>query len=347
MSWITIDGSAGEGGGQVLRTALGLSLVTGRPFRIDRIRAGRRKPGLLRQHLTAVRAAADVGRARISGDELGSASLAFEPAAIHGGEYHWTVGTAGSATLVLQAVLPALLAAREPSTLTLEGGTHNPSAPPFDFLARTFLPALRRMGVSIEAALDAYGFYPAGGGRCRVTIEPCPSLAPIALNERGPVELRARALVSALPEAIAARELAIVRARLGLGRDRCRIECIDAPAGPGNIVMIEIGSERSTEIVTGFGEKGVAAEEVALQACRGARRLLDAEVPVGPHLADQLLVPMALAGGGTFRTVEPTPHTRTNRDVIGLFMDVPIVFEHEQGDVYRVTVGTRIEETTS
>src|SRR5262245_20843463 len=116
MQWITIDGSAGEGGGQVLRTALALSLVTGRPFRIERIRARRAKSGLLRQHLTAVQAAADVGRARVSGNALGSDTLSFEPGTIHGGEHRWSVGTAGSATLVLQAVLPALLAAPGAST---------------------------------------------------------------------------------------------------------------------------------------------------------------------------------------------------------------------------------------
>src|SRR5262245_2007058 len=161
--WITIDGSAGEGGGQILRTALALSLVTARPFRIERIRAGRPKPGLLRQHLTAVQAAAKVGAARISGAEVGSLELTFEPTGLRGGAYDFAVGTAGSATLVLQTLLPALLRAREPSQLTIEGGTHNPYAPPFDFLARTFLPVLRRMGAAIEARLEAPGFYPAGG----------------------------------------------------------------------------------------------------------------------------------------------------------------------------------------
>ena len=205
--WITIDGSEGEGGGQILRTALALSLVTGRPFRIDGIRAGRRKPGLMRQHLTAVQGAAQVSGARVSGGDLGSRTLSFEPSQVRGGEYRLAVGTAGSATLVLQTVLPALLLAREPSRLTLEGGTHNPYAPPFDFLARTFLPILRRMGASIDVRLEMHGFYPAGGGRFAVAIEPCAALGRLSLLERGATRVTARAIVASLPETIAKREL--------------------------------------------------------------------------------------------------------------------------------------------
>jgi RNA 3'-terminal phosphate cyclase (ATP) len=337
--WITIDGSAGEGGGQMLRTALALSLVTGRPFRIERIRAGREKPGLLRQHLTAVHAAAAVGRAAVTGGELGSTALTFEPSAIEGGEYRWTVGTAGSATLVLQAVLPALIVAKAPSTLTLEGGTHNPFAPPYDFLARTFVPALRRMGATIDTAIDRYGFYPAGGGCYRVSIVPAPSLEPIALLERGDVRVRARALVSALPEEIAKRELTIVRERLGLDRESCHVETVDSSIGPGNILFIAIEGEPVTEIVTGFGEKQVSAEQVAARACAEARALLAAGVPVGPYLADQLLIPMALAGGGAFRTLAPSRHTVTNARVIRQFIDVPIAFDREADTVYRVSIG--------
>ena len=165
---LTIDGSVGEGGGQILRTALALALVTGTPFRIHAIRARRRKPGLLRQHLTAVNAAATVGGASTDGASLGSRELTFRPGRITPGEYRFAVGTAGSTGLVLQTVLPPLLLASGPSTVTVEGGTHNPGAPPFDFLARVFLPLLRRMGAHVEARLDRPGFYPAGGGQCTV-----------------------------------------------------------------------------------------------------------------------------------------------------------------------------------
>jgi RNA 3'-terminal phosphate cyclase (ATP) len=180
--WITIDGATGEGGGQILRSTLALSLVTGRPFRIENIRAGRAKPGLLRQHLTAVQAATQVSQARVTGADLGSRTLSFEPSQVRGGDYRLAVGTAGSATLVFQTVLPALLRAREATRLTLEGGTHNPLAPPFDFLAKTFLPIVRRMGASVDVRLDAYGFYPAGGGSFTATIELCARLCPVTLS---------------------------------------------------------------------------------------------------------------------------------------------------------------------
>lgn len=336
---IAIDGSEGEGGGQILRTALALSLATGRPFRISKIRAGRRKPGLLRQHLTAVHAAIAVSGGRANGAELGSSDLAFEPARVRGGEYGLAVGTAGSATLVLQTVLPALLFADGPSRLTLEGGTHNPFAPPFDFLATTFMPVLRRMGAAVDLRLEACGFYPAGGGRFTAAIEPCARLEPVSLLERGPVTVCARVLLASLPEAIARRELGVVCGRLGLDRSVCRIERADTSVGPGNVVMIEIESETVSEVVTGFGLKSVSSEKVAAQACAEAEAYLASGAPVGIHLADQLLIPMALAGGGTFLTSKPTAHTVTNAGVIQRFVDVPIAIAHERGDIYRVSVG--------
>jgi RNA 3'-terminal phosphate cyclase (ATP) len=341
--WITVDGSEGEGGGQILRTALALSLVTGRPFRIERFRAGRRKPGLLRQHLTAVQAAVDVSGARVSGAELGSRALSFEPAQVRGGDYHLAVGTAGSATLGLQAVLPALLVAREPSRLTLEGGTHNPYAPPFDFLAKTFLPVLRRMGAVVEVSLETYGFYPAGGGRFSVTIEPSPRLSRLSLLERGETRVHARALVALLGANIAKRELRVVRERLGIEPEPCQAETGETSVGPGNVLMIMIEGETVSEVVTGFGVKGVSAEKVAEHACNEVQAHLAAGVHVGIHLADQLLIPMALVGRGTFRTRKPTAHTMTNADVIQRFLDVSVAVEHEGNDVYRVSVGSAIK----
>ena len=342
--WITIDGSAGEGGGQILRTALTLSLVTGRPFRIERIRAGRRKPGLLRQHLTAVRAAAEVGLARVSGSELGSQTVTFDPSEIRAGTYELAVGTAGSATLVFQTLLPALLSARVASRLTIDGGTHNPQAPPFEFLARTFLPVLRLMGVRVEARLDRPGFYPAGGGRISVDIEPCPALRPLTVLERGSTRVRAHALVASLPENIGKREMSVVRERLGLDRVLCRVETVDTSVGPGNLVMILIEGDPVTEVMTGFGIKGVSAEQVASDACDEAERYLRSDVAIGAHLADQLLVPMAMAGGGSFRTLRPTAHTLTNAGVVQRFLDVSIAIDTESEDVSRITVRSRQEQ---
>lgn len=337
---ITIDGSFGEGGGQILRTALALSLVTGKPFRIENVRAGRKRPGLRRQHLTAVMAAAEVGRAKVRGAEVGSKELTFEPTGARAGEYRFAVGTAGSATLVLQTVLPALATAREPSALVLEGGTHNPFAPPYDFLEKTFLPVLNGMGPRVTAKLRRHGFYPAGGGRFDVAIEPVEGLRRVDLLERGEVVgKRARALVARLPVSIAERELAVLERSLGFTPEECAAEEIGASSGPGNVVMIEIECEHVTELVTGFGQRGVRAEKVARSAGEEAREYLASGVPVGRHLADQLLVPMALAaGGGSFRTLAPSSHTKTNAEVVRRFLDVDVILERTGRNAWEIRV---------
>jgi RNA 3'-terminal phosphate cyclase (ATP) len=332
---VAIDGAQGEGGGQILRTALALSLVTRTPFRIERIRARRARPGLLRQHLTAVNAAAAVGGAEVEGATLGSAGLVFRPGPVRAGAYHFAIGTAGSTGLVAQTVLPALLTAATPSTLTLEGGTHNPAAPPFDFLALAFLPLIARMGPRVEAALDRPGFYPAGGGRCTFQILPAARLVPLTLLERGAIRRRrAQALVARLPRHVADRELAVVRDRLGWSEAEMETVVVDAGArGPGNALLLEVESEHVTEVFSGFGEIGVRAEAVAERAVKEARRYLAAGVPVGPHLADQLLLPLALAGGGAFRTVGLTSHSRANLDVIRAFLSTSIAVTGDQASV--------------
>ncbi len=332
---LTIDGSQGEGGGQILRTALALSLVTGTPFTIEKVRAGRQKPGLLRQHLTAVNAAVAVGEADAEGAALGSQTLVFRPRTVKPGDYRFAIGTAGSTGLVIQTVLPALLIASGPSTLTLEGGTHNPAAPPFDFLERAFLPLVASMGPRVSAVLNCPGFYPAGGGRCTVSITPASRLEPLTLLERGAIKRRrARALVARLPRQIADRELAVVRARLGWSEDELEAVVVDGSArGPGNVLLLEIESEHLTEIFCGFGEVGIRAESVAEHAAKEARRYLAAGVPVGVHLADQLLVPLALAGGGSFRTIGLSSHSRTNLDVVRLFLPTRITAKGDRDDV--------------
>lgn len=319
---LTIDGSQGEGGGQMLRTSLALSLVKSQPIRIVNIRAGRKKPGLLRQHLTAVNAAAEIGHAEITGAAIGSQELLFVPRRPAPGDYHFSVGTAGSATLVFQTVLPALLTASSRSTLTLEGGTHNPFAPPFDFLVKSFLPLIRRMGADVEARLETPGFYPAGGGCMTVTIEPADTLTGFDLLERGEITHQsARVLLSRLPRHIAERELNVIERKLNWPTERLSIEEVTASPGPGNVVLIEVGSAEVTEVFTSFGQRGVKAETVAVQAVQQAKDYIAANVPVGEHLADQLLLPLALAGRGTFRTMSPTQHTKTNIEVIKRLLD--------------------------
>lgn len=329
---ITIDGSQGEGGGQVLRSSLALSLVTGQPFTISNIRAGRAKPGLMRQHLTAVNAAAEVGQATVTGAALRSTELTFSPGEVRPGEYHFAVGTAGSATLVLQTVLPALLCAAGPSSLRLEGGTHNPWAPPFDFLARTFLPLVNRMGPTVEATLVRPGFYPAGGGEFQVTVTPAARLTPIELLGRGETKrVKATASVAHLPLGIAKRELSVIGKKMGLQAPNLVTQEIPDSCGPGNIVTIEVECQHLTEVFTGFGERQVRAESVADKACQQARRYLSKDVAAGEYLTDQLLIPLALAGGGAFRTLGLSRHAETNIEVIKAFLDVDFEIDRESG----------------
>jgi len=339
---IVIDGSAGEGGGQVLRTSLALSLAAGRPFRIEKIRERRPKPGLMRQHLTSVQAAATVGQARVEGDRLGSTTLSFEPEVPQPGEYTFSVGTAGSATLVLQTILPPLLTAAGPSRIAFEGGTHNPWAPPFDFLDRVYLPCVRAMGPVVTAHLVRSGFYPAGGGRFEVAIEPCSTLGPFEALHRGEILGRSvRALIANLPRHIAEREIATALTLLNWSAESGCIEEIRGASGPGNVLMIEIRAGHAREILTGFGESGTPAEAVARRTVDDARRYLAAGVPVGCHLADQLLPLLALAGGGAFRTLKLSRHALTNADVIRNFLDVTIDHRDEARDVALVRISRK------
>jgi RNA 3'-terminal phosphate cyclase (ATP) len=342
MAMLEIDGSHGEGGGQILRSSLALSLVTGTPFRIVNIRAGRKRPGLMRQHLTAVEAAAAVGQARVTGAEVGSRDLTFQPGSVRSGDYRFSVGTAGSATLVFQTVFPALALAKGRSTVMVEGGTHNPMAPPFDFLARGFLPLVDRMGPRSTAVLEQPGFYPAGGGRFRVEVEPAAHFGRLDLLERGEIRSRrATAVVALLPRAIAERELKQVRDRLNWDPATLRIESIARAVGPGNVVSVEIESEHVTELFTGFGERGVSAEQVGTGVANEAAEYLAAGVPVGRHLADQLLLPMALGGGGTFRTVKPSAHTSTHVELLRSFLGTEIQVTQAEGATWRFEVPAR------
>jgi RNA 3'-terminal phosphate cyclase (ATP) len=341
---LTIDGSQGEGGGQIIRTSLALSLITGKPFRIYNVRARREKPGLQRQHLTAVLAAAAIGGAQVEGASLGSSAFTFTPGTVKPGDYSFPIGTAGSTSLVLQTILPPLMIADAPSTLAFEGGTHNIHAPPYEFIARAFLPLINRMGVRVSAELERYGFYPPGGGRINVRIEPVArgALAPLELLTRREIRARrARALVVKLPPTVGERELTVVREQLGWNEeegDELRVETSTNAHSPGNVLTLEIESEHLTEVFTGIGERGVRAETIAERASDEAAAYLETGAPVGEHLADQLLIPLALAGGGSYTTGQPTLHTTTNIEVIRMFLDVEIKAGQAEADVWKIEV---------
>lgn len=327
---VRIDGSNGEGGGQVLRTALGMSLATGQAVHIDAIRGQRKNPGLQRQDLACVEAAQAIGDADVGGGLLGSTALEFAPKRIRTGEHRF-VGGVASTVLMLQTVLPGLLRAPAPTRLVLQGGTHNPMAPPFEFAAQSFAPVVERMGAGLALQLVRHGFWPLGGGSIAATVTPTAALRPLELMRREPTGLwRARALVSRLPEHIGRRQLAELVSRFGYPRlhmEQTQVERIDAECA-GNVVLLELPMRSHCEILVGHGERGMRAEQVAGIVATEALALLAADVPVGPHLADQLLVPMALAGGGRFRTVEPSLHLTTAASVIERF--VPARFHLQQ-----------------
>lgn len=335
----TIDGTAG--GGQILRTSLALSMHTGEPFRIERIRASRPKPGLQRQHLAAVHAAAAVADAEVAGDALGSTTLTFRPHGVRGGDHAFHIGTAGSTGLVLQTVLPVLVTASEESRVELRGGTHNEWAPPFDFVASTFLPLLGRMGTACTATLHRHGFYPAGGGQVTYHVRPTPQLQRLDLLERGDVHaVRARVLVAGIGHGVLDRERRAVLRHSGWPQESVRVEHLPDAHGPGNVILVEISSDALTTVISAFGRRGVRAEQVAENAVDEARRYLDAVVPVDHHLADQLLLPMALAGGGRFRTTAPVDeHTTSNATLIAGWLGVPIGIEDESPAVAVISVG--------
>lgn len=325
---IEIDGSQGEGGGQVLRSALTLSMITGQPFLIRAIRAIRSKPGLMRQHLASVRAAAQVSGARVDGDALGSTSLQFAPGPIKAGVYEFSIGTAGSSTLVLQTVVPALLYAAGQSVVHVSGGTHNPKAPPAEFLQRAYGRVLAGMGAQVDFQLERAGFYPAGGGAVRATIQPLQAWRQLTLLERGERrEAYAESLVAAVPAGVANRELDCVAKAMGWSGQQLRFQPLPNDWGPGNALLLTLDHEHVTEVFVAFGEKARRAEEVARDAVAQARRYIASGAAVSEHLADQLLIPMALAGGGSFTMDVLSRHTRTNAEVIARFLPVDVVFE--------------------
>ncbi|MBY0113225.1 MAG: RNA 3'-terminal phosphate cyclase [Phycisphaerales bacterium] len=312
-SMITIDGAKGEGGGQILRSSLALSMATGRPFRMVNIRAGREKPGLMRQHLTCVQAAAAICSGKVEGASVGAKDISFIPGRIVPDSYHFPIGTAGSCTMVLQAILPALLIANGPSSVTIEGGTHNSKAPPFEFFERALLPLLARAGARVRARCERLGFYPAGGGRIVVDVEPTGERRYLEVLSRGNrTHSRAWAHVSRLPASIAKRELDVVIERLGIAETDTQVVGVKDPIGPGNAVVVELGYEHVSEVFFAVGEIGKSAELVAREASDEARDYIAGERPIGPHLADQLMVPLALLDGGRFLTGALTDHSMTN-----------------------------------
>jgi RNA 3'-terminal phosphate cyclase (ATP) len=334
---ILIDGAFGEGGGQIVRTSLALSLVTQKPFKIVNIRANRKKPGLAAQHQTAVEAAARVGNAFVQGAHIGSREFSFSPNEITPGKYRFSIGTAGNVNLVLQTILPPLLLANRESVIEIEGGTHNQHAPSFEFIKEVFLPLIKKMGAQIEVKLERYGFYPRGGGLIFVIIKPSRIYLPLQILRKGErISREARALVVGLPTHIAERELKIIKKTLSW--ENVKVVEEKQNFSQGNVVLLKEKNGNINEIVTSIGERGVLAEKVATLACKEMKEYLERDNPVGQHLQDQLLVPLAITAGGSYVTGPLTLHTLTNIDVISKFLDVPIITTNQGNETVKIDV---------
>lgn len=324
MDTIKIDGAMGEGGGQVLRTSLTLALLKQVKVEIFNIRAKRKKPGLLRQHLTCVRAAQAICNGQVEGDELGSQRVVFTPSQVIGGNYRFVIGTAGSTSLVCQTILLPLAMAGTRSQVTFEGGTHNGMSPSVSFLEQSFLPVLGKMGIDTTVKIEKLGFYPAGGGKWSLDIKSCSNLKSFEFVEceQSASEIAGKvsvtAIVSQLPESIGQREISTVIKSLKLNEEAGELKTIETP-GPGNTLIITYAQGDHNSVFEMVGELGMSSERVAKRAIGRLRKLVNASACVEEHLADQLLLPMVLAGKGSFTTTKPSLHTLTNIDVIDQF----------------------------
>ena len=336
---IEIDGTFGEGGGQILRTSLSLAAITGQAVHFVNIRAKRRKPGLMRQHLACVNAATEITGGHVSGAELNSQELTFEPGAIRGGDYHFAVGSAGSVTLIAQTVIPVLLNADKPSTVEIEGGTHVDQTPIFEFFDRVYLPALRGMGAEVTAKMDRVGFYPAGGGKIVLEIQPIKTWKHFECLQAGNLK---RSLLTVMghgvDEQIMDDELTICKRKVdGKTVLRCMKQTVESP-GPGNVLYAQMEYENITELFSICGAFNVSRREVGERVAGMLNKYLELNVPVGRFLADQLLLPMAIGAGGKYLTSPPTKHSQTNIEVIRKFLNTDIKLENNENGTYIIEV---------
>jgi RNA 3'-terminal phosphate cyclase (ATP) len=330
---VELDGSFGEGGGQILRTALALALLTGKPFHLRNVRAGRPRPGLQPQHLMSVQSAAAIGRATTRGATLRSGSLEFDPGPVQAGAYHFDIGTAGATGLVLHTLyLPLALRGGAPSELTLVGGTHVSTSPSFHFLDATWRGYLSAFGLTISLRMQRPGFYPRGGGTVQAFIQPCARLRGVTLPPRGPVRASGFSAVAGLDRNIARRQARRATQRL---EDVVEVHIREESwqGGPGTVLAVELDTAPAPTTFVALGARGKPAEAVADEAADQVRAYLNAAPAlVDAHSADQIVLPLALAEGPSeYSVAEVTRHLHTNIAVIGAFLERDIVCEGDEG----------------
>ncbi len=338
---IEINGSFGEGGGQILRTALTLSVISGQPFSLANIRANRPQPGLKPQHIKSIEAAAAISRAKINPIQPGSRELRFEPQELSAGDYRFDIGTAGSTGLVLQTVLLPLAFAKGASSVVITGGTHVPWSPCFHYLAWHWLHFLRRIGFSIDIEMKRAGFYPPGGGEIHATVTPHDPLQPLSLTERGKlIRIRGLSGVGKLPESIAERQRAQALKRLSWIKEpiEIEIESVDALSA-GTYLILFAQFDNTQYCASALGARGKRAEAVADEAVNDFKQFLSTSAAIDAHLGDQLLIPLALAPGiSQLKTAGVTRHLLTNADIIQRFLKVTIDIDGNVGQPGYVTI---------
>jgi RNA 3'-terminal phosphate cyclase (ATP) len=332
---LELDGSFGEGGGQILRTSLALSLLTGRAFHLRNVRAGRPKPGLQPQHLMSVRAAATIGQAQTRSASLGSSDLVFEPGEVKAGKYRFDVGTAGATGLVLHTLyLPLALRGATPSELTLIGGTHVSTSPCFHFLDTTWRRYLDLCGLRVSLRMSWPGFYPRGGGVVEAFIQPCGKLHGIPLGTRGSVKASGFSAVAGLDASIARRQARRALFRLQQYGLKANLREEKWEGGPGSVLAVELDTTPVPTLFFALGARGKLAERVADEAVEQVIAYLDTgDALVDAHSADQIVLPLALAEGPSeYLVAEVTRHLATNIAVIRRFLDRDIVCEGAEGE---------------
>ena len=343
MEEVSLDGSLGEGGGQVLRTSLALSIITRRPLCLSNIRARRPKPGLQPQHLAAVRAAARISSGSVTGDAIGSQQIQFSPGSVGAGPYAFDVGTAGSSTLVFQTVFLPLALSGGTVSAAFRGGTHNPWAPAFPYLDRVFLPAVRGIGLEGTLRLERAGWYPRGQGEFEARITPGQGPQPLRLENRGALQrVTCYSASSGLPEHVRQRQADHAAKRPRSRRLKARVEQEDLPSpGVGSVLFLLAEFDGCAAGFTGLGARGKPAERVADEACEALFAFLDVpDAPVDPHLADQIALPLALAAGESrYRTSQVTGHLLTNLHMIGQFLPIRWHVDAPEGQPGTVTIG--------
>jgi len=342
---IEIDGSYGEGGGQILRTALSLSCLYKKPFRIVNIRKGRKRPGLMPQHLTSVRAAQLLSSAEVVGDYAGSTELSFSPHEVKGGEFFFDIGTAGSTSLVLQTLIPALLFSEKKNTVILKGGTHVPYSPSFHYVEGVFIQVLKRLGIDIQLTIESYGFYPKGGGKIRAEIFPAKEIRPLRIMERGMMSgLKGYSGVGNLPLSIAERQrnalLEKIHSQIKGLRCPVDIELLNVSTpGQGTFIFLQSESEQSIAGFTSLGERGKRAETVGEETAREFINYYHSDAVFDQHLPDQIVLYLSICNKESeFTTSCITQHLMTNLWAISLFREFHYSIEGEIGKPGRVKI---------